>query len=140
MSQHSNEHASFRPEGLDLSTLSADEIHRLRDAIVDRARKAVDPQGTGFDMRMMATDDGGFDTDDVTFADWWTWVERMATVISEAATRVGLALIVAGGAIAASHLYGSADGGRYAGLTLGVSGVFALWFVVSAIVSAMRGR
>jgi hypothetical protein len=140
MSRRSDEPAPFRPQGLDLSTLSADEIHQLRDAIVDRARQTVDPHGTGFDMRMMGTDDDLFTTDDMTMADWWTWVERVATAVSEGATRVGIGVIAAGGAIAASHMFGSPEGSRYASLTLGVSGAFALWFVASAAISATRGR
>lgn len=88
----------------------------------------------------MTTDDELFNTDDMTINDWWTWVERLSWAISDGATRVGIGLIAAGGAIAAAQMFGSPAGSQYAGLTLSVSGGFALWFVVSAAMSAVRRR
>jgi len=141
MSRNTNGSDPLRPEGLDLSKLSTDEIHKLKDAILERARKTVDPAGTGFDMLMMTTDDGDFfPTDDITIKDWWNWIERVINVISVASTRLGVGVIAAGGAIAASHMFGSEGGSHYARITLGVSAVFALWFVVSAGLAVIRRR
>jgi hypothetical protein len=128
---------------LDLSELTADEMRQLREQIMARARQFVDPNGIGFDALMQdASDDGDpyFTTDDVTFRDWWDWVQQIVRVIGEGSTRVGLGVMAAGGAIAASHLYTTESGSRYGGIALGVSAVFAAWFVVSAALSAVRGR
>ena len=132
----------LRTKDLDLSRLSPDDMRELREAIMARARTFVDPNGIGFDAVMKASDDGDpyFNTDDVTFRDWWDWVQQVVRVIGEGSTRVGLGVMAAGGAIAASHMYTSQLGSQYAGLTLAVSAVLGTWFVVSAAVSAVRGR
>ena len=138
MSRTSQQADLLRSEYPDLSTLSAEEIHRLRDAILERTRKTVDPNGTGFEMHMMS--DVMFNTDDMAITDWWTWVERVFPIISEAATRIGLAVIAAGGVMASAQMFATEAGSRYAGLTLTVSAGFGLWFAASAVLAAMRRR
>lgn len=130
-----------RPTSLDLSKLSADEILQLRDRIMAEARSKIDPQGTGFDPVMERTDDGSFfSTDDMAFKDWWDWVEQVVRTISDGLTRVALGLSAGGLAIAASNMYGSAAGSRYADITLGAAGVMGAWFLVAAVRSTMRGK
>ncbi len=106
-----------------------------------RARRAVDPDGTGFDAQMRAYDGMDFfPTDDLAFGSGGPGSCKPPASSRQASTRVGLAIMTTGTAVAASHLYDSAAGARYADVTLAASGVFAVWFVVSAAVSAVRGR
>jgi hypothetical protein len=109
---------------------SAEDVFALRDAIMDRARRQVDPGNTGFDPRMSIE---SFPTDDMLFRDWWDWVERIVKYILVAATRVTLGIITAGGVIGAAQLYGTPAGSQYAGITLGISALFGAWFVVSTV-------
>jgi hypothetical protein len=126
---------------MDLSKMSVEELDRLREEILKRARKTVDPEGTGFDPLMMSTDDSGvFSTDDVTFADWLDWVQQGMRTIVDASVNVGISVIAAGGAIAASQMFATERGWAYAGTTLAVSGAFAAWFVVGSLASRLRGR
>lgn len=117
------------------------DLDDLKDKILAGARKKVDPDGVGFDALMMTTDDGDFfSTDDVTFGEWWTWVERVSSVISQAASRLGLGIMAAGSAIAAAQMFNSQAGAQYGKATLAVSGLLGGWFVVSAVISSVRGK
>ena len=118
----------------DLSKLSSEEIHRLKDTIIEQARRKVDPEETGFDARMSFSD---FQTDDWA-ENWWEWLERVSRAISDGATRIGLGVMAGAGVIGAAQLFNSEGGSHYATIVLGVSGLFALWFAASAV--GMRFR
>ena len=91
---------------------------------------------------MQSTDDGDFfPTDDASFfRDWWDWVQQIVLTISDGLTRVALGITAGMLAIAASHMYGSEAGLRVANLTLGASGVFALWFLTASVLAVARRR
>lgn len=86
----------------------------------------------------MSDDFGGFRPTDDWGTDWWTWVERLVRVISEASIRIGAAVISAGFAVAGSSMIGRQDG--LANVSLGVAGVFAVWFVLSSLRSVTQRR
>ena len=137
----SNDSPGFkRPQNLDLSKLSFDEILQLRDRIVHAAQAKIDPQSVDF-RPVMETDDGTFfGTDDVAFKDWWDWVEQIIRTVSDGLTRIALGVTVAGLAIASGLMYGSPATGRYADLTLGAAGVLGVFFVALTLRSTLRGR
>ena len=117
------------------------ELESVRKAIWARARQTVDPQGTGFDPFVMSTDDSStFLTDDMSFKDWLDWVQQIASLISLASARIGLGIIAAGGAIAASNMFGNPAAAGYATATLAVSAAFAAWFVGATVGARARGR
>jgi hypothetical protein len=83
-------------------------------------------------------DFGPFRLTDDWAADWWTWIERLARVISDASVRVSAALISGGFAIAASNMFERQA--SLAKVTLGVAGGFAIWVVVSSVLSIPQRR
>ena len=129
---------SYRQADLDPSKPNMDDIRRVRDTIIENARRKVDPARTGFDATM-SDESGGF-TDDGEFAHWWDWIEQIVRVISDGSTRIGLGVIAAGAAIASGLMFSSDRGSAYGGVTLIVAAGFAAWFAISAAVSAIRSR
>jgi hypothetical protein len=129
---------AFRPEEMDLSQLSMEQLRELKDAIVARASDRVGPEG--FNPMMMATTTGSlFDTSDwvTNPADWLINVIRTIYVLINIATRrVGLAIASSGFALAASQLYSTNAGAQYGGVALTLSAVFAVWMVVDMARSA----
>lgn len=79
-------------------------------------------------------------TDELTFGEWWTWVQQFSRAISQGSTRIGLGIISGGFAIAGASLFNSQAGADYGKVMLGASGVFALWFAGSVIASTVKGR
>jgi hypothetical protein len=141
MSRDSYASHPLREIAPDLSKMSQEELDKLRDMVMERARNTMDPNGLGLDVLMQTTDDSSwFSTDDVSFRDWMDWVQQTIRVISDSATRIGAGILAAGGAVAASNLYATEAGSRFAGATLALSAAFGLWFVASAVGSALRGR
>lgn len=126
-----------RPAGLDLSSMTPEELTELKDDLIARSRRAADPSGRGADATMMS--DVGFMTDDWVYTDWWQWVERIMFSIAVASTRIGAALLGAGGAIGGALMFGSGHG-NYAKITLAVSAAFAVFFALSALGPLARGR
>lgn len=126
---------AFRPEEMDLSQLSMEQLRELKDTIVARASDRVGPEG--FNPMMMATTTGSmFNTSDwvVNPADWLINVIRTIYVLINVATRrIGLAIASSGFALAASQLYTSEAGAQYAGVTLVMSVVFAVGMVVDMV-------
>jgi hypothetical protein len=127
---------AFRPEEMDLSQLSFEQLRELKDAIVARASDRVGPEG--FNPIMMATTKGDpadlfGDTDDW-FTDPRDWVILIArliyTLINVASRRVGLAIASSGMALAASHLFTTSEGARYGAGALAAAGALAVWMVV----------
>ena len=134
----------IRPEAIDLTKLSVEELDDLRKAILDRARKMVDPLSTGFNPIMMATTpgEGIFRTDDVAI-DWRDWWERFASIgdiVSISFRRISLAVVTAGGSIAASHMLTNAASEGYGKATLGVSAILGAWFVVDMVRTGLSKR
>ena len=125
------------PTDQDLSKPSAEEIYKLRDELIEQARRKVDPNGTGFDARMSIHDEFPWVDDGRHFLEAFEAVIWMA---AQGLTRLGLCVIAAGGAIAAGLMYGSEAGSHYAGATLLVSLFFAAWFAISAAVATYRGK
>lgn len=141
MSRDSYASHPLRKIAPELSKMSPEELDQLRDMIMARAHSTMDPNALGLDVLMQSTDDmSWFTTDDVSFRDWLDWVTQMVRVISDSSTRVGAGILAAGGAVAASNLYATEAGSRFASLTLAVSAAFGLWFVASALTAAFRGR
>jgi hypothetical protein len=137
-----NPRDAFRPEEMDLSQLSMEQLRELKDAIVARASDRVGPEG--FNPIMMATTSG----DLFGSIDWFTdpedWLINVAriiyTLINIASRRVGLAIASSGAALAASHLYTTEAGSRYAGAALGAAAVFGVWMLADMARSASAIR
>jgi hypothetical protein len=123
----------------ELSKISPAELSQLREKIMADARRTVDPRGTRFDPVMLTDDEMFFRTDDVEFMDWWDWVEQGVRTIGDGFTRLALGVTAGGLAIAASHMYGTNEGSRFAGPTLLASGLMVVWLLV-ATGAAMRRR
>jgi len=123
---------AFRPEEMDLSQLSMEQLRELKDTIVARASDRVGPEG--FNPMMMATTTGSmFDTSDwvINPADWLINVIRTIYVLINVATRrIGLAIASSGFALAGSQLYTTEAGTQYAGFALVISAVFAVAMVI----------
>lgn len=109
-----------------------EDILKLRDAIMEEARRKIDPEGKGIDGQMSFA--GGW-------GDRWDWGEgRFLMAFMAVFVRVELAIISGLGAIAAGIMFGSEAGSHYAALTLGVSAALALWVVITAAVSSLRSQ
>lgn len=87
---------------------------------------------------MTSNDFDPFNTDELTNpADWWQWVVRdHGELISQAATRLGAAVISGALGIAGAQLH--ANGSKLAGPTLAASGLFAAGFAGSAALEARK--
>lgn len=133
---------AFRPDDIDLSQLSVEQLRELKDAIVSRARERVGPEG--FNPIMMATTHDGdlFGTTEDWVQDPRDWVILVARVIyaliNVASRRVSLAVASSGAALAASHLYATEGGARFAGVGLLVAAVFGIWLVAELARPAPR--
>jgi hypothetical protein len=121
----------------DLSKLGAEEIYKLRDELIEQARRKVDPNGTGFDARMSIHEEFPWADDGRHFLEAF---EAVIWIVAQGLTRVGLCIIAAGGAIAAGLMFGSEAGSHYASATLLVSLLFAIWFAISAAIATFRGK
>lgn len=128
--------AGFPTEGLSDSKI--EELNRIREAIMERARQTVDPEGTGFDAVMMASDDGSFfNTDEEDPRDWMNW---LINVISLASQRVSLAVASAGFAIAGSVMAGNDRTAGWGQAGLAVAVIFAVWLVAVNVMRPKSGR
>ena len=89
---------------------------------------------------MTSSDFDPFNTDDITNpADWWQWVVRgHGDLISQAATRLGAAVIAGGLGIAGAQL--KANGSRLGNPVLAGSGLFAAAFAGSSALDARSRR
>ena len=124
------------PKG-NLSDSQIQELNEIREAIMSRARRTVDPDGTGFDAFMLSDDGSFFNTDDGDPLDWLDWGERFISTISLVSQRVSLAIASAGFAIAGATIVGTERGGSLGLASMAVAGVFGVWF---AAVTAMGVR
>src|SRR5438128_8519108 len=91
------------PGNLDLSELSPAELETLKDEIVERSLEAAAGKPAETGPSMMS--DVAWVTDDWAFMRPWEWVELVAAAIINAAVLVGSGLIVAGAALASSHMF-----------------------------------
>jgi len=125
---------AFRPEEMDLSKLTMEQLRELKDAIVARASDRVGPEG--FNPIMQGTDDfsgwASFTGDPFTDPrSWWINVAQFVyTLINVASRRVGLAIAFSGAALAASHLYTTDAGSRYGGAMLGAAALFGVLMLI----------
>jgi hypothetical protein len=89
---------------------------------------------------MSSNDFDPFNTDDMTNpADWWQWVVRNhGDLLSQAATRLGAAVISGALGIAGAQL--KTSGSKLATPVLAASGVFAAGFASSAALDARSRR
>jgi hypothetical protein len=111
---------------------SIEDILKLRDAIMEEARRKIDPEGKGIDGQMSFA--GGW-------GDRWEWGEmRFLMAYVAVFVRVELAIVAGAGTIGAGIMFGSEAGSHYAGLTLGVSAALALWVAISAAASQLSRR
>jgi hypothetical protein len=78
--------------------------------------------------------------DNVTYGEMWTYVRQISNAILQGATRLALAGLAGGFAMAGSGLINSAGGAAYGVALLVASGGFAAWFVGSVIMSGTRRR
>ena len=124
------------PKGT-LSDAKVQELNEIREAIMSRARRTVDPNGTGFDAVMMSDDSSFFNTDEDDPRDWLEWGERFLSIVSLVSQRVSLAIASAGFAIAGATMIGTERGGSLGLVSMAVAGVFGAWF---AAVTAMGAR
>ena len=84
----------------------------------------------------MGSDDSSFFgiTEERQFLDWLDWGDRFLSVISLASQRVSLAVAAGGFAIAGSNIMGTSP--MLGQLSMGVAGVFAVWFGISNVTGA----
>jgi hypothetical protein len=119
--------------------LESGDLAEIRSRIMADAKRGVDRHRTGFNPTMLTDDDTNFfNTDDVAFRDWWDWIEQIIRSISDGLTRVALGVTAAGFAIAASHMYASPEGAKFAGPTLGAAVLLVAWQLVSTGASMRR--
>jgi hypothetical protein len=126
---------SFRFPTTRLAEADFQRLDRIREAIVENARRTVDPDGTGFDMRM--SDDGSFFGTDDPLADWR---DRLLDDILIASRRVSLAVLSAGFAIAGAAMVGGATTAGFGQISLGASGVFAIWATAANLFGSRSSR
>lgn len=89
MSSDSKSARRYRFPTEHLSEADFQRLDGIREAIVANARRSVDPEGHGFDVMMMASDDGSFFSSD----DWVEdWRDRFINVLSLVARRISLAV------------------------------------------------
>jgi hypothetical protein len=129
--------AGYRFPSDRLSEADFERLDRVRAEIVDRARRTVDPEGTGLDVMMMASDDGSFfgPTEDMLE----DWRDRIIDVISITGRRVSLAILAAGFAVAGAALTRDGAVSGYGQASMVAAGAFALW-AVAANVFGPRAR
>jgi hypothetical protein len=90
---------------------------------------------------MSAYDDSDyFSTDDQALQERRASTHQAARAVAQASTRVGLAILTSGMAVASALLFNSPTCGRYANAVLWAAGVFAAWFCVSVFASNLRNR
>ena len=135
MSRDTYQSHPLRSSDSDSSISTPEGRRRLRQVLLERARKTVDPNKVGFDALMVTDDPDFFPTDE---GDYLDLIDPVINVIFEGAVRLGLAVITAGVAIAAAHMFTSEAGSRYATTTLLVAAAFAVAFVVSAFTGRRR--
>jgi hypothetical protein len=125
---------------LDLTQLSGEEILQLRDSIMARARRTVDPDERGFDPLMMSEEGSDFfGSEDLSSRFGWNWNIQVVDAFSRASRRLGLAVISAGTAIAASNMFASPAAAPFARITLALSAIFGAWFVMAMLRSGSHG-
>lgn len=89
----------------------------------------------------MGTDDSSFfgPTEEQGFLDWLDWGDRFLSVILLVSQRVSLAVAASGFAVAGANLVGNERTVGMGQLSLGVAGVFAVWFAAVNI-AGVRAR
>jgi hypothetical protein len=134
-----NKPAGFRFPTVRLSEADFQRLDRVREGILEKARRTVDPEGTGFDMMMQGSDDGSFfgPTEDPLLDDWR---DRMIDVISIASRRVSLAVLATGFAIAGATMVGGGTTSGFGQASLVLSGVFTIWATAANLFGLRSGR
>jgi hypothetical protein len=79
------------------------------------------------------------DNDTLAHGEWWAWTHVISRAIWQASTRVGLAIMTAGFALAASMLFQSPAGALYGPIMAWISMGLAIWFILSVAISTLRG-
>ena len=117
----------FKPEAMDLSKMSIEQLTDLKNAIIAQANKKIGPEG--FNPIMMATQDqfGSF-----TWASQPPW-DYLAQTLNIAMRRISLAITTAGLGITGASLLGVQGSSTYATIALSAAGVSALWFVLDML-------
>lgn len=117
------------------------QLDELRRSIIAKARQKIDPNGIGLDAVMQGTDDGGFFgvTEEQEFQDWLDWAEQVINVVSLVSQRISLAVVTVGLAFVGSTMAGNERTAGLGDAALAVSGVFAIWFVVSML-TGVQGK
>lgn len=78
--------------------------------------------------------------DRLAYGEWWAWTQVVARSIRQASTRLGLGVMATGFALAASLLFQSPSGASYGPMMVWVALGLAIWFVLSAALSSLRGQ
>jgi hypothetical protein len=130
-----NKSVAFRFRSTRLSEADFESLDRLRETIVEKARRTVDPEATGFDMK--ASDDGGFFPTGDDFDDWR---DRYLEVILVASRRISLAVLSLGFAIAGASLMNGNNTSGYGQISLAAAGIFAIWTAAANIFGSRSGR
>ncbi len=68
-----------------------------------------------------------------TDSEWWNWTLEVIDVVCYLARVLGLAVMSAGAAIASAVMLANAEAARYGQVTLIVSALFAIGFVVAVL-------
>ena|SRR5215216_3358213 len=133
-----NKPAGFRFPTARLSEADFQRLDRVREGILEKARRTVDPEGTGLDMMMQGSDDGSFfgSTEDM-FDDWR---DRMIDIISITSRRVSLAVLATGFAIAGATMVGGGTTSGFGQASLALSGVFAIWATAANLFGPRSSR
>jgi hypothetical protein len=123
----------FRPESMDLSKMSVDQLKELKEAIMARAGEKVGPEG--FSPIMMQTG-GDIDSFSTVSQPW----DYLSQVINIAFRRIALSLTTVGLGLTAANLYGTQGGAAYAPAALVGAGVSAAWFILDMVRGGVKGR
>jgi hypothetical protein len=92
------------------------------------------------DFQVPSGTNGLFDDDRLAYGEWWAWTQVISRAIWQASSRLGLGIMAAGFALAASLLFQSPAGALYGPMMVWVALALAIWFVLSAVLSSLRGH
>ena len=80
------------------------------------------------------------ETDNLAYGEWWAWTQVISEAIRRGSNRLAMGIVTAGFAVGTAVLFQSERGTAYGPVMLWVSLGLALWLVLSAAVSGLRGR
>lgn len=129
----SSKEQPFRPEAMDLSKMSVEQLSELKEAIMARAGEKVGPEG--FNPIMMQTG-GDIDSFSAVSQPW----DYLIQVLNMSFRRIALSLTTVGLGLTAANLYGTQAGAAYGPAALVAAGASAVWFILDMVRGGVKGR